>query len=120
VPARTLQIPPAPGEAMAETARVDRALREEFDEHAERWMRDTDNSSSIRVAVIHPSYQRIIEMGKPALPLIFERLAANPAPWFAALRTITGEDPVDPRDAGRVARMAEAWLAWARDRKLTR
>lgn len=96
------------------------SLEKEFQAHAERWLADTANSSSIRQTVLHPSYQRIIGMGRPALPLILERLAVNADPWFWALRAITGVDPVDPRDAGRIGRMAEAWLAWGRGQKLTR
>jgi len=95
------------------------SLAKEFQAHTERWLADTANSSSIRQTVMHPSYQRIIGMGRPVLPLILERLAVNADPWFWALRAITGADPVDPRDAGRIGRMAEAWLAWGRGQKLT-
>lgn len=94
------------------------SLADEFRHHADLWLSETANSSSIRQSVLHPSYQRIIGMGKPALPLIFERLAARPDPWFWALRAITGVDPVNPNDAGQVRKMADAWLAWARDRGL--
>jgi hypothetical protein len=96
----------------------DSSIAKEFQAHAERWLADTANSSSLQQAVMHPSYQRIIGMGRAVLPLIFERLQEQPDPWFWALRAITGENPVHSSDAGRVRKMAEVWLAWARARQL--
>lgn len=41
-------------------------------------------------AVSHPAYRQIIEMGQPALPLIFRELERNGGEWFDALQSITG------------------------------
>lgn len=67
---------------------------------------------------MHPAYQQIIGMGPDALPLILRDLADEPAPWFWALRAITGEDPVPEAERGDVDRMVEAWLSWGMRRNL--
>jgi len=63
---------------------------------------------------MHPAYQRIIGMGRSALPLIFDELSQRPGPWSWALRAITGEDPVPLEQAGSAKAAREAWLGWAR------
>ena len=64
---------------------------------------------------MHPAYQQIIGMGTDAIPFIVEELRQTPDQWFWALKAITGEDPVDPADRGRVRRMADAWLELAKE-----
>lgn len=87
-----------------------------FDELVEEWREGTKFSSSLTHMVLHPAYQRIIGIGPEAVPMILRELQHRPAQWFWALRSITGEDPVDPEDAGRVRKMTEAWLDWGRKR----
>ena len=41
-------------------------------------------------------------------------LEREPDHWFWALEAITQENPVPPEAAGRVAKMAEAWIAWGK------
>jgi hypothetical protein len=53
-------------------------------------------------------------MGKKVIPLILRELEHEPAPWFAALQAITGENPADQQLAGNFARMADAWIEWGR------
>ncbi len=55
-------------------------------------------------------------MGVVAIPLILRDLRQQPDHWFWALRSITGENPIQPKDRGRVVKMAEAWLEWGRQR----
>lgn len=97
-------------------ARPDADLERSFRELAEKWRKDTLYTSSITSMVIHPAYQRIIGIGPEAIPMILRELQHRPAQWFWALRSITGEDPVDSEDAGRVRKMTEAWLNWGRKR----
>lgn len=87
-----------------------------FDELAEEWREGTRLTSSLTDMVLHPAYQRIIGMGPKAISLILRELQERPAHWFWALSAITGEDPVDPEDAGRLNKMTEAWLKWGRQR----
>lgn len=79
------------------------------------WKGATKVTSSLTEIVTHPAYQRIIGMGPSALPFIIRSLEREPDHWFWALRAITGDDPVQPEDRGRLRRMAAAWLEWARE-----
>lgn len=100
----------------ASFSRSDSEVERFFDELVEEWQEGTKFSSSLTDMVLHPAYQRVIGMGPEAVPMILRELQHRPAQWFWALRSITGEDPVDPEDAGRVRKMAEAWLDWGRKR----
>jgi hypothetical protein len=85
---------------------------EEFKAHAERWRRETLHTSSLTKMTLHPSYLRIIGMGRGVLPFLFKELAHRPDHWLVALNAITGADPA-PADStfdGAVT----AWLDWGR------
>ena len=62
------------------------------------------------------NYLRIISLGWKVVPLILRELQREPAPWFLALRAITGEENVGREHPGNFRGMAEAWLAWGRER----
>ena len=83
-----------------------------FDALADEWHKATRLHSSIALKAMHPAYQKIIGMGKDALPFIFERLQSGPGHWFWALTSITGEMPVPKEHLGQVAKMREYWIAW--------
>jgi hypothetical protein len=89
-----------------------------FQRLADEWSRHTQILSSVNEIVGHPAYQQVIAMGPIAVPLILRELQKRPAHWFAALREITGENPVPAEDAGRMRRMQEHWLNWGRERGL--
>src|SRR5690606_9948161 len=93
-------------------------LAVEFGRLAAEWRSDTEFHSSITRIAMHPAYQRIIGMGRPALPLILHDLKATSAPWFWALRAISGVDVVPASDRGYVDRMVWAWLRWGRSENL--
>ena len=61
---------------------------------------------------MHPTYQRIIGMGKDVLPLIFRELQEHGGHWIWALRSITGVDAALPDHNFTQAR--EAWVEWDR------
>ena len=86
-----------------------------FRELAEEWRESIRLSSSLTDMFLDSAYQRIIGMG-PTASLILRELELRPAHWFWALSAITGEDPVNPEDAGRLRRMTDAWLEWGRER----
>ena len=92
----------------------DEKLRARFHRLAAQWRDECQLLSSTTAKAMHPAYQQIIGLGPDALPLIFEELSERPGPWFWALKSITGEDPVPPADAGDIRRMTEAWLDWGR------
>jgi len=81
-----------------------------------RWRDERGSRSSITETVMMPSYQKIIGMGKAAVPLILAQLRSEkdePDQWFWALGAITEANPVKPEDQGNFQKMAQAWLEWA-------
>jgi hypothetical protein len=89
-------------------------LVQRFQGLAAQWRRETRHLSLMSDVVMNPAYQQIIGMGKPAIALILQDLKQQPDHWFWALRSITGENPIQPDDRGRLPQMAEAWLEWGR------
>jgi|GEM_PF-2069642 len=85
---------------------------QEFTKLVEQWQQDTMFISSVTQMAIHPSYQRIIGMGSPAIPLILKELQKSPSYWFWALGAITGENPAE--NASTFDEGVEAWLNWGR------
>jgi hypothetical protein len=97
------------------TALPAETVAERFQRLAAVWHRETDFLSSMAESSSHPAYQEIISLGPQVLPLLLRDLQENHTHWFAALRAITGTNPVPASAAGNVPRMADAWLQWARD-----
>ncbi len=91
----------------AEDARV-------FARLADEWRRETRHLSSSHALAMHPAYQRIIGMGKRALPLILRDLERRLDHWFWALTVIARESPVAPSEAGQMQLMRQRWLDWGR------
>lgn len=93
-------------------------LLTEFHFLATEWKRQSRLlSNGIQKAMLQP-YQRIIGMGRPVVPLILEDLQREPAHWFWALESITGENPVPEAERGSVPKSVEAWLNWGRQHRL--
>jgi type I restriction enzyme M protein len=91
---------------------VSTGLELEFKAHVEKWHKDTRHTSSLTKMISHPSYRRIMGMGRDALPLVLRELKERPDHWLVALNAITGEDPV-PADS-KFNEAVEAWLAWGK------
>jgi hypothetical protein len=90
------------------------SLKHRFDKLTSEWRNlKGPISSDIHIAMLDP-YQKIIALGKPVLPLIFEELKKQPDHWFWALEKLTGENPVPDEQRGYIRRMANIWLEWAR------
>lgn len=88
----------------------DRPLEHEFEELSARWRAETSHLSSIERKVLHPAYQRIIGMGKAAVPFVLMELKARGGFWFWALHHMTGEDPA--HGATTIGDARAAWLSW--------
>ncbi len=86
-----------------------------FEALASEWYRDVGGSSFVAEKSRHPAYRQIIEMGSAAVPLLLRELEQKPSHWFEALRTITGANPIQPEQRGRIKQMAQAWLKWGRE-----
>ena len=105
---------------LVEGSRVDQEselLKKEFTRLSKRWKADTAFLSSSHARYFHPSYQRVIGMGKEALPLILDDLRAGQSDWFWAPRCITGSDPVRKADWGDFAKAKAAWLNWEKKQR---
>lgn len=90
------------------------AVAAEFNRLAREWKEDTAFESSPTRLALHPAYQRIIGLGRRALPLILTELRQEPGHWFWALRSIAGENPVPSEMVGDVEAMRRLWLDWGR------
>ncbi|MBD2774362.1 hypothetical protein [Iningainema tapete] len=91
-------------------------IAQKFEELAAMWELEVNGSSFVGEKTSHSAYQQIIEMGHAAIPLILKELETRPNHWFAALRAITGENPVLPEQRGKIKQMAAAWLQWGKER----
>jgi hypothetical protein len=89
-------------------------LEAEFNELASVWYRETEKLSSAEQIVLHPAYQKIIGMGKDALPYILKELQRTRGHWIWALAMITREDKGKPGMKFREA--VDAWLAWGKSK----
>jgi hypothetical protein len=87
-----------------------------FNRLAEDWRKETRYVSSLSKMSMQPSYQKIIGMGMPAVPLILRDLKENGGHWLWALNAITDEDPALEGATFREA--VDAWLEWGKKRGL--
>ena len=85
---------------------------------AAEWRAATRFAAAPSAAAEHPAYRAVVGLGPEAVPLILAALADAPDPWFAALRELTGADPVPPADRSRPEAAAGHWLAWGHARGL--
>ena len=87
---------------------------------AAAWKTETGHLSNLTEKCNHAAYRSIVEMGPDAIPLILAELEHEPDHWFAALRALTGENPVPRAARGRLLPMAQRWLDWAEKHGYTR
>jgi hypothetical protein len=85
-----------------------------------QWKKDTEVVSSIARMTKHPAYRQIIDMGEVVIPFLLAEFEREPDFWFAALQQLTGVDPVPKENAGKINKMATAWLDWGREKGLVK
>lgn len=95
------------------TAQIE--LAEQFTRLAAVWREETYPLSSSRQIIAHPAYQAIIALGSAVVPLLLRELEREPDHWFAALRTLTGANPVPVEQQGQIAAMAQTWICWGKE-----
>lgn len=78
------------------------------------WHESTDLLSRPQGKLAHQAYRQIIAMEDRALPFILAELNSVGGQWFAALREITGKNPVRPEHMGHTEQMRADWIAWGR------
>jgi len=110
--------PPAPI-SLPEHARVQLTIQpspvvaSEFARLAKQWRRETGLLSIAKQKAVHPAYQKIIGMGRDAVPLILKELEERGGDWIWALEMIVrDENPAVGLTNFREA--ADAWLKWGR------
>jgi hypothetical protein len=91
-------------------------LERRFRELVDEWQAAVAPLSSTSARVQHPAYRQIIALGPAVVPLLLRELERRPNHWFAALRTLTGADPVALADRGHLGSMAAAWVKWGKER----
>ena len=97
---------------------VEADLRDRFEHLRDEWKSQSRYLSNTAQIAMLWSYQQIIGMGTPVVPLILSELRRETDHWFWALEAISGENPVRPEAAGDVEQMAKAWLDWGRRKGL--
>jgi hypothetical protein len=93
-------------------------LTDQFHTLALQWREEIGPDSSLSNIVSNINYLRVISLGPSVVPLILRDLQRQPAPWFVALRAITGNDTIGAEYPGNFKKKAEAWLQWGRDHGL--
>jgi hypothetical protein len=88
----------------------------EFHALAEQWRRETGHFSYLPQKYRHAAYQRILDMGLPAVPHILRSLKEEGGWWFDALAALTKEDPA--KEATGFDGCRAAWLKWGKERGL--
>jgi hypothetical protein len=87
---------------------------QEFRKLADQWHRETRKLSSVEKIVLHPAYQKIIGMGKEALPFILWELRKTQGHWLWALVMITRQDVAKPGQSFREA--CKEWVRWGENK----
>ncbi|TQF08634.1 hypothetical protein FJV41_48880 [Myxococcus llanfairpwllgwyngyllgogerychwyrndrobwllllantysiliogogogochensis] len=86
-----------------------------FDSLAEEWERhcaEHRESSNPYVFLDHPSFDALVALGRPAVPLIIERYRDGSVFWGAALRRITGVTTFGDGVVGNLEANRQGWLKW--------
>jgi hypothetical protein len=83
-----------------------------FEQLASEVMEECILISSPTQIAMHPSYQKIIGLGKQAIPLLIRKLDEIPAMWFWALEAISGYNPVLKEHRGDIELMVNDWKNW--------
>ena len=104
--------------AVEETTDIKETVENRFNRLAREWSASVGNISSLTAMAEHPKYREIISLGWEVVPCLLRDLQHNRRFWFPALAEITTIRPYDPRDAGNVKRMTDAWVKWGKLKRL--
>ena len=97
-----------------DTSPLDEDLDRRFSALRSEWLIQRGPTSSPRRMINLPDYREVVAMGQAVIPLLLAELEREPDFWFAALREITGANPVLPEHRGNLRAMSDDWLAWGR------
>jgi len=85
-----------------------------FHSYSTRWKEEIGGVSSLSQITSNRHYLRVIALGPNVIPCILKSLQQEPAPWFAALRALSGRDDIGREHAGNFRKIADAWIEWGR------
>lgn len=97
---------------------TDESINELFLRFYNDWIQYTNTvqkSSSLAVILNNESYENVIKLGKPVLPLIMERIRNGEFLLNAAAARITRANPFPPEIDSRILseqKKSEFWLKW--------
>jgi hypothetical protein len=90
-------------------------LEQEFNQLAGQWRSETGMLSLIRQKAMHPAYQKIIGMGKDALPFILRELRNRGGDWLWALEAIARPKVNPALGTTNFKDAVAAWLKWGEE-----
>jgi len=90
-------------------------LEDRFRKLVAQWKAESLFLSSSTAMAELPSYQNIIALGPPVVPLLLRELNREPDHWFWALKVLTGADPIPEEQRGKIREMAKTWVQWGRE-----
>lgn len=93
----------------------DKEIEAIFNDLVEKHREEAKYISSSSQIAMSPSYQKIIGLGEPAIPLLLKELERKSGRWFWALKSITRVDPVPAGMKGNTKQMIKAWLDWGKE-----
>ena len=102
------------GEDLKEAYAAAERLKRYFGQLVQDWKELRPKGADVAAMTRHRAYQKIIGLGKIAVPWILEEMAERPDHWFVALHELTGASPVPEASRGRLPEMTAAWLDWGR------
>lgn len=84
----------------------------QFEEHYKQWKAETVFESNGREILENTHYQKIMNMGESAVPLILEKYVQANDHWSYALRNITGISLNEATHKGNLEAIRTDWIAW--------
>lgn len=91
------------------------SISERFRALVDEWKATRGPHSRLDRLVMNPSYQAIIGLGPPAIPLLLKEMEERPSHWDWALRAITRVDPAPKETWGDLKKIAAAWVRWGKE-----
>lgn len=85
----------------------------EFNRLAAQWQLETRRfRGDMPRVVASPSYRQVVAGGAAVVPFLIEQLRQGQYNWFAALKEITGKNPVRRANMKSRRKAAKDWIAW--------
>ncbi len=110
------ETPAAAAEQSAESnAAAPNDLEARFQQLAAQWKTESLFLSSSTAMAELPSYQKIIALGLPVVPLLLRELDREPDHWFWAPQGSHRPIPIPDEQRGKIREMAQTWVQWGRE-----